>query len=254
MIAGGPTSAQLAEQLLAQGRVDEALRLTAELANAPAVSANHLQLHAEALKAAGRHEEAAESNRRATLISPQDRIAWHNYASVLGDLNRNDEAKAAAERAIKMGLEAPETRLVYGRALLGLGKLDEAEAAYRDALFRRPAYGEAHRDLAQLIWMRTADVDAALKPLDRADPQNANAELASVRALVLDRGGRPREAYEVLNAAIARHPGDPRLRLSAAQAAADLGEDAAAVRLAESVAQVAPGVPAVEEALCTVYL
>nr|WP_255500762.1 putative 2OG-Fe(II) oxygenase [Caulobacter sp. 17J80-11] len=188
------------------------------------------------------------------MIAPNDRIAWHNYASVLGDLNRNDEAKAAAERAIRMGLEAPETRLVYGRALLGLGKLDEAEAAYRDALFRRPAYGEAHRDLAQLIWMRTADVDAALKPLDRADPQGANAELASVRALVLDRGGRPREAYEVLNAAIARHPGDPRLRLSAAQAAADLGEDAAAVRLAESVAQVAPGVPAVEEALCTVYL
>lgn len=254
MTTFGATPAQQAQQLLDQGRAEDALRLTQPLASSPAADAYLLQLHAQALKALDRHEESLEFNRRATGVAPQNRVAWHNYASTLNDLNRNDEARGAAERAFKLGLDAPETWLVYGRALQGLGEFEPAERAFREALRRRPDYRDAYRDLAQLIWMRTGDVDAALQPLKTADPGGASADLTCVTALVLERAGRARDALETLKAALARFPADLRLHQAAAQYAADLGEDDLAVRSAETCARAAPGHPAVIEALCTAYL
>jgi len=54
-----------------------------------------------------------------------------------------------------MGLQAPEAWLVLGRALIGEMRFDDAEAALREAIARRPGYADAHAELAQLIWMRT---------------------------------------------------------------------------------------------------
>src|SRR6187401_789122 len=93
--------------------------------------------------------------------NPKDRIAWHNLAAAEGNLARPREAEAAARQAIALGLPAPETRLVLARALQMQGRLDEAEHMFDAALAKRPDYVDAHRDFAQLIWMRTGDIGRA---------------------------------------------------------------------------------------------
>ena len=106
--------------------------------------------------------------RAALAAQPTDRVSWHNLAAAEGDLGHAAEAEAAARRAIELGITAPETRLVLARALQSLRKLDEAESMFKKAIALRPTYADAHRDLAQLIWMRTGRTEDALKKLSRA--------------------------------------------------------------------------------------
>ena len=103
-----------------------------------------------------RAEDAARF-RQAVNANPADRVAWHNLASAEGDIGRAAASEAAARQAITLGIKAPETRLVLGRALQHLRRYEEAERAFTEAIALRPHYAEAHRDLAQLIWMRTAE-------------------------------------------------------------------------------------------------
>ena len=61
--------------------------------------------------------------------------------------------------------------LVLGRALVGLGRHTEAEAAYREAIRRRPDYVKAHGALAQIVWMQKEDIKAtAVADLDIGNP------------------------------------------------------------------------------------
>lgn len=203
-----------ARALMAQGRAADALsRLEHLPADAPAV-AHHF--HSQALKAVGRMEDAVAPARRAADLSPTGVAYRHNLAAILGDLDRNAEAEAAARQALAIGGDAPETWLVLGRALQGLNRFDEADAAYRAAVQRRPGYADALKELSQLIWMRTGEVKAATAELDAAiaaapgDPQ-----LRIVKARLLDYAGRPEAAY----AALTQGPLNPAGELTAAQLA-----------------------------------
>ncbi len=140
-----------ARALLALGRAGEALAVTASCAAKRDAPAAVLSTHAAALKALGDREKALRFYKRAALAAPDSGVAQHNVAALLGDLHRFKQAREVAEQALAMGLRAPETLLVHGRALLGLGALDEAEMSFRKALERRFDYPDAHRDLAQLI-------------------------------------------------------------------------------------------------------
>ncbi|MDO9433097.1 MAG: tetratricopeptide repeat protein, partial [Phenylobacterium sp.] len=64
------------------------------------------------------------------------------------------ELLARGEVEGALGLTAPETRLVLARALQEQRRFDDAEQAFVSALDARPEYEEAHRELAQLVWMR----------------------------------------------------------------------------------------------------
>jgi RNA polymerase sigma factor (sigma-70 family) len=136
-----------------------------------------------------------ERLRRELAANPHDRVAWHNIAAAFGDLGHAAQAEDAARRAIALGLQAPETWLVLARALQTLRRLDEAQRAFERAIELRPAYAQAHRDLAQLIWMRTGDAAAALRPVQRALRAAPRcAELHLVRSLVLEFAGDPAAA------------------------------------------------------------
>ncbi len=232
-------------RLVEQGRPEAALPLIEPLARSPQAGHGELAAYAEVLRALDRPEAALEVYERARAVAPQSPIAEHNLASVNADLGRYADAEAAARRAFAKGLDAPETWLVMAHALEGQGRLDDAETAYRQAIQRRAGMLKAHRDLAQLIWMRTGDAGAAaagLATMLRADPGNPwfSAQLAAV----LRHGGKPEEAYDVLIAALARAPADRLdLELVASAVAADLGETVAACRHAEAALQAAPEDP-----------
>lgn len=247
--------AQRAYSLLGQGRAADALALTTPFASRANADSAILDAHAAALKAVNRHADALEFNARATRASPTNSVAWHNYAATLGDLERWPEALAAVNRALATGLNAPETWLVKARALQNSGDLGGAEAAFQQAIKRRPDYAEAQRDYAQYLWMRSGDSDVATARLRRAVAAHPDdAALAIVLANVLEFSGRPQAAYDELRARLAHSPGDVRLLLAAAHAAGLIGDDAAALAHAEAAQSRAPNTPAALEALCIACL
>ena len=233
---------RLAQMLLAGGRAEEALQLTARPAGLAAADHAILAEHASALKALGQPEKALSIYERAAQLYPDSAVAHHNLAGSLGDLGDAARAERSAARALSRGGTAPQTWLVHARALLGLRRLDEAERAFRGAIARQPGYLDAHRDLAQLIWMRTEDPAAATALLDaelRADP--GLHALWGLRANLLHHAGDVDGAFATLLAAIRIHPGQPALQLSASHIAALSGQADAAVRYAERAAALAPG-------------
>ncbi len=233
------------------GRAQEALALTTPAVASPTVDALTLDAHAAILKALERHIEARPFQKRATLKDPQNRIIWHNYAALLNDLGEHGEARKAVDHAMRLGLDAPETWLVSGRNYVGLEQFDRAEASYREALRRRPDYYEAHRDIAQLIWMRTGDPDQAIAPLNAAGQSPA---LANVRAMVLEKIGRPEEGYALLRQAAAQMPQDLRLQQALAIAASEAGDIAVALPAVDRLVAAAPDHPSVIETACMAWL
>jgi uncharacterized protein (TIGR02466 family) len=175
--------------------------------------------------------------RHGVATRPGSAVAEHNLAAVLGDLGDAAGAEAATARALAKGGDAAETWLVRGRALQALGRPDEAEAALLAAILRRPDYPVAHRDLAQLRWMRTADLDHALAALTAAP---ATPDLIRIHATVLTEAGEAAAAAALLAQAVATHPADPALRLMAAAACGRQGDAPAQLAHATAALHLAP--------------
>jgi tetratricopeptide (TPR) repeat protein len=193
--------------------------------------------------------------RRALAVDPRDRVSWHNLAAAEGDLGHAAEAERAARRAVELGIPAPETRLVLARALQDLNRLDEAERAFEQALAVRPFYAEVHRDLAQLRWMRTGRIDAALKSLDAAllrAPHEVMLHL--VRSIALEFIGDQRSALASVEAGLARVPQDLQLLRQAAHLCAELEQTELAVGFARRALALAPDVAPVQMVLCEALL
>ena len=196
-----------------------------------------------------------ERLRRMVASNPGDRVSWHNLAALEGDLGRVDESEAAARRAIALGITAPETRLVLARALQAQRRLDEAERVFEEALALRPVFIEAHRDLAQLVWMRTGDATLALRHLDdamHAAPREPGLHL--VRSIVLEFAADLSAALAAAQAGVAIAPDDVQLMRQAAHLCAAAGNPALAVALAQRAVSVGPPGSEVEITLCEALL
>ena len=188
-------------------------------------SAGRLPEAVALLKRIGRLDVALDFRRAEVEQRPTSAVAEHNLAALLGDMGRAAEAEAAVRRAFAKGGDAPETWLVFARALLAQDRFDEADAAYRQALTRRPAYAEAVRDLAQLIWMRTGDAQAALQPFEAALAGAPGAvDLRIARATVMEYVGT---APDIVLAALTADGSHPEIELVAIQAALGVDKDRA---------------------------
>lgn len=171
-------------------------------------------------------------------------IAEHNVAAALGDAGLWRAASSHIERAFALGGDAAESWLVRARALTELAQHSAAEGAYLETLRRQPLNFPAHRELAQLIWMRTGDINAAMVHLNRAvagQPQNV--ALMILRAQVLEGAGFVAEAYDEFRPIAAAYPGDPGVAAVVSQTALSAGDIAAALRLGRVAFERAPGAP-----------
>jgi tetratricopeptide (TPR) repeat protein len=241
--------------LIDNGRPADALRLTAGPAALPQASPGLLMAHAAALKASGRAEEALAFNRRAVARAPADRFAWYNLAATLGDLSLDDEADQAARKTIALGLDVPEVRLVLGKALQGLRRYDEAEATFQRALAARPGDATVHLNLAQLRWMRTGDLGAALAMLDEAIARHpADAGLCAIRSNVQTFAGDHAGADATLEDALARAPGDLALQIAAARTAGAVDDRARMLAHAREAVRLAPTALESHTVLCEALL
>ncbi|WP_374596558.1 putative 2OG-Fe(II) oxygenase [Brevundimonas sp.] len=177
------------------------------------------------LKRIGRLDVALDLRRAEVAQRSTSAVAEHNLAALLGDMGQAAEAEAAVRRAFAKGGDAPETWLVLARALLAQDRFDEADAAYRQALTRRPVYAEAVRDLAQLIWMRSGDAQAALHPFEAALTAAPNAiDLRIARATMMEYAGATPDAVLAALNADGTHP---EIELAATHAALGVDHDRA---------------------------
>lgn len=212
-------AARAAQQAGDLGRVVE--RLGGAVSD-PAAPDEALLLLATALRTQGKARAAAEVRRALVARQPNSAVAEHNLASALGDCDESVESERAARRALAKGGQAPETWLVLGRALMGQGRLEDAEAAFRQALRVRPGFLPAFRDLAQLSWMRDAD----LPKLERVlAPLAALARTHEAAVLLLSSILRDTAGDQAALASLERWTAAPSLDVSLAAAAAASGVD-----------------------------
>lgn len=243
-----------AKALAAAGQLNAALDMLAPIAQQADAPWQALSVQADLMKRAGRLDDSAALSQRLVAVRPQSVPAWHNLASTLGDLGRAAEAEVACRAAMSIGGDAPETWLVLARALQAQSRFDEAEDAYRQALLRRPDYGDVLRDLSQLIWMRDADLEGACAPLDAAIAVSpATPLLRQIKAKLLEYAGQGERAYHTLVAGPLNGPGelaaaqacltrDPRRALDHANRAAALaGGEVAAIMVTQAECLLALG-------------
>ena len=213
------------------------VRIRVALQDAPT-----LMREAQALKAAGRLEEAASRYRQAIAANPRSGVAEHNLAACLGDQGRWVEAEPHIQAAFAKGLDAPETWLMLARCEQAQARLETAERAFREAIRRRPDMRDALRELAQLIWMASGDADAALKAIDAAlRMAPGDVALNFVKAQALEFMGRPDEAYGLMLRMAEAHPHLGSVLVYASQLAVQLGRADAGLQLAERAQRLAPG-------------
>lgn len=199
----------MANALIGAGRLQEAVQLTTLCTQSKHAGVECWSAHGLALKLSLRFDEAIAAYQRAARLNPQSAVAEHNLAGILGDTERYAESEAAARRAFSKGITAPETWLVLARALVGQAKIDDACAAFRQAIHRRPFYVEALADLATVRWMQTESLNTACQELDAAIAAHPEALLLRVKkAKLFENAGDLDGAIAALAPALAQ-PGAP---------------------------------------------
>jgi len=91
-----------------------------------------------------RTEEAADLLRRAIAVNPADAAAYSNYANVLNELKRFDDALASYEYSLKIRPDYAEAHNNRATTLRRLKRFEEALDSYTRALEIRPLFADAH--------------------------------------------------------------------------------------------------------------
>jgi len=137
--------------------------------------------------------------------------------------------------------DRPEGLLNRASVAVELGRFDEAEAIYREAIERHPYFGALYVNLSDLYRQigRADDGEATLRAGLAVSPDDPALGIALGFALV--RAGRPAEALPLFEAAADGAPDDPYYSYVRAIAVNDSGDMARALELLRSNARRFPG-------------
>jgi tetratricopeptide (TPR) repeat protein len=194
--------------LWALGRRDEAeacFRTVLELVPSDVEAHGNL---GKILAALGRPAEAEAHCRIAVQARPDDAGAWRVLAVVLAALRQLEGAQRCYREVLRLGVEdAPTIHSNLGNLLKDLGRLDDAEQSYRQAVRLRPEFPEALTNLGNLLVDRGQyeEAEACCRDAIRLRPDfpEPHSNLGNVlRAL-----GRPEEAEASCREALRLRPG-----------------------------------------------
>jgi tetratricopeptide (TPR) repeat protein len=167
----------------------EADRLASEALAAKPLDPNALVILVDAQVERGRYEDAAATLQ--TLLDRKPGMAALARASYLRELHGDlDGALLALQQAEIAGAQASpptraQTKRIRGDVLFNHGRVDDAEAVYREILDLVPGYGDARIGLARVAAAR-GDVDGAISQLEQllaeVDDPHAWIALAEMQA------------------------------------------------------------------------
>ena len=173
-----------AMQAIRRGDADAVLRLTGEVLVLAPEHPEALRLAGIAHAASGRHELARDvlqrsheqrpddalvlidlgnaqqrcgdanaaraSWHKAGELAPQHPMPWYNLGRGLQLEGHTADAIAMLSRAAELAPDFMPARILLADALVHAGRFDDADAHYREALWRNPACGDAWRGLANM--------------------------------------------------------------------------------------------------------
>jgi Flp pilus assembly protein TadD len=199
----------------------DSLRATEFLERAAALDPNWSRGHAqlgELALSAGQVDSADQRFRTALRADPNDAQAQIGLAQVLlvhGDV---DHALALAQSAIQQLPDDPRAQTVLGMVLLSKGHFAFARQALDNALRLDPSNVRVRR-LDAKAQVADGDANAALATLARVTDFSAeDAELLARLGDLALRAGRHEPLIDLLDRALVRIDGDPRLVHAAAEA------------------------------------
>jgi tetratricopeptide (TPR) repeat protein/mono/diheme cytochrome c family protein len=212
----------LGQLLVAAGNLDGALR---EFREAARQEPDDPELQAQlgaALLEKGDLDPSIDASRRALALDPDHARARYNLGQALarkGDLTGATEAFREAIRR-RPDDPDPDARDALGAALYALGRTDEAQASFEDALARAPDDPGAHDALGQIA-LASGAMDAAaahFRIVLRVRPRDADAcnNLGTALAMKGDLAG----AADAFERALAIDPGHAAARANLARARA----------------------------------
>jgi predicted O-linked N-acetylglucosamine transferase (SPINDLY family) len=179
------------------------------------------------LKRAGLLDEAVQMLEHARRLEPRNVSPWQNLGNV--QEARGDYASAAAAFAGGLRLDPRNAELwrLHGRVIRALGDDAAATASFEKAFALDPRNVEAAGLLIGTLadrrdWPRAEAVAARLRAARPGDPA---AEVAAARIAL--RQGRLPEAQAILDAVVARHPGERQANLLLARLHGDGNREAA---------------------------
>jgi len=121
--------------------------VSAELANLPANLDGEIQ-RAEGLRTDGKLTDAAHAFAQLVLAAPDDARVVGEYGKTLVEEGRSEDAAAFLERAIEINPNEWSYFSALGVAYDGLGKLKDAQLAYKHALMLKPGDASVLNNMA----------------------------------------------------------------------------------------------------------
>src|SRR4051812_47257943 len=235
LLAEAPGDLEAAASLLALIGDEQGAKGRSERAELRGRLASHCQdprvaalLRAESAEdrlAAGELDQAVAEYRRALALNPQDRIALDRVEQALRE--SGEQTLLAEHLAFRCSFADPETRaalsLEQAEIFTGLGRLQEAFAAYRQALDSDPESLVALKG-ARHIAEVTGDKQEAMRLLSKEASVVRSAGAMVEAALLAEDMGSRSEAIEHLAAAL---QSDPANAEAAGRLRGMLGDDAA---------------------------
>jgi Flp pilus assembly protein TadD len=163
----------------------------------------------EALRRAGRPEEAIAFHQRAAKVEPRNLQSWKDLAAAYWLTNRFDDAHRAFEEAAKLDRKDATIRSNLGAVLLKQNRIEEAVQRYRQAVQLRPSDASLRRALSFAL-LAQGSVREAVEQLDAAirlqhKGLQAAADHANLGKLLMDLG-KTDEAIVHLKKAVAMAP------------------------------------------------
>jgi len=161
----------------------------------------------------GEFGEAERLYRRLLEAAPSSAAARHMLGVLRAQSGDNAEALELIGAALTLKPDAPDILFNYAHVLKGIGRLDEALAAYDRALFLKPGYAAARNARAEVLNLRgnslreAGQTGQALSFYDRALADAPNyPDALNNRAVALWGLGRFDEALAGFDTALAAKP------------------------------------------------
>jgi predicted O-linked N-acetylglucosamine transferase (SPINDLY family) len=205
------------------GRLTEASALYREILQARPDHADILYLLGVIAHQTGQPAQAVELMRRALAIVPDQPKCYDILGRALMALGMAEEAEASLRRAIVLD-SSPDCCNNLGAFLKEQGRLDDAIAAYQQALARDPRYAAAHYNLGNAYRAKgeMAPAEESFRRALDSDPEHARA-LAAL-GQVLQTLSRSEDAVPFLERAIVLMPDDADLHCDLGNALQTLGQ------------------------------
>jgi uncharacterized protein (TIGR02466 family) len=240
------TTLQKAVTLLQSGDPAGAVRLTGILVEAARPEHRALATRAQALKRLHRPLEALALHRRAADLYPDSPVAWHNLAATLDDLGRHDDARAAIDRGMALGLDGAESWGVRARVLMACGDHAAAEAAYVEARNRALGDPRLTAEYANYVWMLRGDAPLGLSAMDTCFKAGGDPGACLLTKVdILRAAARGEMAESLIQRAADALPEDVAVQLAACQSAIRSGNIAQAEGRIVAAGRQAPETPEV---------